>query len=77
MLQSHFVPPEWETATIIPIQKAKKLADKPESYRPISLTSCLGKMMEKINQRLAWWLKKISDLNRNVALEKEEAQWTM
>jgi hypothetical protein len=34
-------------------------------------------MMEKINQRLAWWLKKNSDLNRNVALEKEEAQWKM
>lgn len=61
MLQSHFVPSEWETATIIPIRKAEKPADKPESYRPISLTSYLGKMMEKIiNQRLAWWLKKLT-----------------
>lgn len=65
MLQSHFVPSEWETATIIPIRKAEKPADKPESYRPISLTSYLGKMMEKIiNQRwfkrrgVAWWFKK-------------------
>ncbi|EFX76748.1 hypothetical protein DAPPUDRAFT_248409 [Daphnia pulex] len=77
MLQSHFVPPEWETATIIPIRKAKKLADKPESYRPISLTSCLGKMMEKINQDWHGGSKKNSDLNRKVALEKEEAPWTM
>nr|CAH0106515.1 unnamed protein product [Daphnia galeata] len=55
MLQTHYVPTDWKTATVIPIRKPDKPAEKPESYRPISLTSCLGKVMERIvNQRLSW-----------------------
>lgn len=59
MLQSSFVPADWKQATIIPIRKPDKPADSPESYRPISLTSCLGKVMEKIiNRRLVWTFEK-------------------
>jgi hypothetical protein len=55
ILQTHYVPTDWKTATVIPIQKPDKPAEKPESYRPISLTSCLGKVMERIvHQRLSW-----------------------
>jgi hypothetical protein len=55
MLQTHYVPTDWKTTTVIPIQKPDKPAEEPECYRPISLTSCLGKVMERIvNQRLSW-----------------------
>ena len=40
-----YMPPEWKHATVIPIVKPGKDASKPESYRPISLTSCLCKVI--------------------------------
>ena len=47
-----------------PILKKGKPADKPHSYRPISLTSCLGKVAERmINSRLYHWLEKNKILN--------------
>ena len=42
---SHF-PEEWKLALIIPIFKEGKDPQLPESYRPISLLSCLSKLME-------------------------------
>ena len=43
---------------MIPIRKEGKPKNKAESYRPISLTSCLGKLMERIvNRRLQWYLE--------------------
>ena len=55
LLKTMHVPYSWKTAVIVPIRKPGKAANNPESYRPISLTSCLGKVMEKIiNRRLAW-----------------------
>ena len=54
-----YLPTQWRTATITPILKKGKLPESPQSYRPISLTSCLGKLMEKmVNNRLYWWLEK-------------------
>jgi Reverse transcriptase (RNA-dependent DNA polymerase) len=51
-------PEEWRKALTIPIQKPGKDPENPESYRPISLTSCLGKVMEKIvNRRLVYILE--------------------
>jgi hypothetical protein len=44
------VPTEWRRATIIPILKPHKPPEKPGSYRPISLTSCVGKLMERLVQ---------------------------
>ena len=53
MFTSGFIPEDWKTAIIIPIPKPGKPPEKTSSYRPISLTSCLGKLMEKmINNRL-------------------------
>ena len=52
-------PDKWRHALVIPIVKASKDPSDPQSYRPISLTSSLCKLMEKIvNARLAWYLKK-------------------
>ena len=45
---------------MIPIHVPKRGKDKSqaESYRPISLTSCVGKLMERlINTRLVWHLE--------------------
>jgi len=45
-------------ATIIPIPKPNKLHSDPNNYRPIALTSCLCKTMERIvNDRLVWFLE--------------------
>ena len=52
------IPRTWKTATITPILKKGKAANQPKSYRPISQTSCLGKVAERmVNRRLYWWLE--------------------
>ena len=52
-------PETWRHSIIIPILKNAKLDNhSPASYRPISLTSNLCKIMERmINNRLRWWLE--------------------
>ncbi|KAI9565173.1 putative R-directed D polymerase from mobile element jockey-like [Daphnia sinensis] len=47
-----------EQAAVIPILKPNKQLQDPVSYRPISLTSCLGKVMERIiKNKLSWHLE--------------------
>ena len=44
---------------MVPIHKKGKDRANTDSYRPISLTSCVGKPMETlINTRLVWYLEK-------------------
>jgi hypothetical protein len=51
-------PPCWSEATIIPIPKPGKDSTDPNNYRPIALTSCVCKTMERmINERLVWFLE--------------------
>ena len=51
-------PETWREATIIPILKPGKSGLDPLHYRPISLTSSLCKLMEKmVNMRLSWFLE--------------------
>ena len=51
-------PESWELATIIPIPKPGKDDTEPTNYRPIALTSCLCKTLERmINARLVWYLE--------------------
>ena len=51
-------PDAWREATVIPLLKAGKSGHEPLHYRPISLTSSLGKLMEKlVNTRLTWFLE--------------------
>jgi hypothetical protein len=58
-LNTGYLPTDWKNAAVVPILKPNKPANLPESYRPISLTSCLGKLMERIiNNRLKWYIEK-------------------
>ena len=51
-------PESWTKATIIPIPKPNKDHTNPTNYRPIALTSCLCKTMERmINNRLHFYLE--------------------
>ena len=45
---SHSFPSIWKTSSIIPIHKIGKPLDCPASFRPISLTSCVSKLFERI-----------------------------
>ena len=52
------LPAGWRKATILPLLKPGKEPSSPESYRPISLTCCTCKLLEKIiNHRLVWYLE--------------------
>ena len=54
-----YYPVRWKTAIIVPIPKPNKDPKNPANYRPISLTCCLSKLLEKIcNNRLMWYLEK-------------------
>lgn len=55
----------WKEAIIVPLLKAGKDPWKPENYRPVSLTCCLGKILEKmVNTRLTWCLERYNLLNK-------------
>ena len=50
-------PPSWRKATLVAIPKPDKDSSDPNNYRPIALTSCLCKTMERmVNKRLMWVL---------------------
>ena len=55
---SHTFPSCWKPTTIIPIHKPGKPTSSPSSFRPISLTSCISKLFERlILSRLTFHLK--------------------
>ena len=48
-LRMHQIPEEWKMAVVSPIFKGgHRDRDKPSNYRPISLTSCVARLMEKL-----------------------------
>ena len=52
-LETAIVPQMWKNATIIPILKAHKPASELGSFRLISLTSCIAKLLERmLSERL-------------------------
>src|SRR5688572_12401941 len=60
------LPSNWQHAIILPLLKPNKDAAKPESYRPISLTATLCKVMEKmVANRLQWYLEKNNIITKN------------
>jgi len=51
-------PPSWREAEVIPIPKPGRDSTNANNYRPIALTSCLCKTMERmVNARLVWQLE--------------------
>ena len=60
----HSFPSIWKTFSIIPIHKMGKPLDSPASFRPISLTSCVSKLFERIIlSRLLFFLESNSILS--------------
>ena len=60
----HSFPSIWKTSSIIYIHKMRKPLDSPASFRPISLTSCVSKLFERIIlSRLLFFLKSNSILS--------------
>lgn len=56
--QEHAFPSSWQRAIVIPFPKPGKDPKDPNNYRPIALTSCLCKLLEKlVNSRLVYILE--------------------
>ena len=63
-----YVPSDWRKAIIIPIPKPGKDLKKTSSYRPISLTGCIAKLMEHlVKERLTYILERDMKLNESQA----------
>ena len=57
-------PQDWKTSIILPILKVGKDQSDPKNYRPISLTSNICKLIERmVNNRLIWFLEKSQKLS--------------
>ena len=53
--ESGSFPECWRTALLIPVPKPGKSLYDPNNYRPIALTSCICKSVERmVNERLVW-----------------------
>lgn len=60
------IPPEWKMDCLIPVIKPGKDPTNFDSYRPITLTSCAGKLFEQlIKQRLEFFIESNSILPSN------------
>lgn len=58
------LPKEWRHSKVIPVLKQGRDPAKPESYRPISLTSCTCKLLESMIKRRLIWLMEGRNLLR-------------
>lgn len=64
-MQGH-IPQDWKTGIVIPIPKGGKNKHIESNYRPITLLSCMGKILEKmVNRRLITELEEKNRLNNN------------
>ena len=55
------IPPSWRSSLIVPVPKPGKDPTTVSAYRPISLLSCVGKLMERlVVARLMWYLERNS-----------------
>ena len=59
ILDTSIIPHDWKTATLIPIPKNNTDKNTIKGYRPISLISCLSKVLERIvANRIIWFTEK-------------------
>jgi ribonuclease HI len=66
IMDSGEVPLPWHRTKIVPILKPGKDANSADSYRPISLLSCIRKLFEKIIlTRLEYWAEKYEMLSKS------------
>ena len=64
MFKNSEFPSIWEMGLVLPFLKPGKDLKLPSSYRPIALTSCLCKLMERmVNTRLVWFLERTGVLS--------------
>ena len=57
LFSDSYFPPTWSKSIIVPILKPEKNPNSPKSYRPIALTSCVCKLLERlINERFMEYL---------------------
>jgi len=62
------LPGDWKHAIVVPFIKPGKDPSKPESYRPIALTSSLCKIMERmVTDRFQWFLERGEILTKDQA----------
>ena len=47
-LEESYFPKIWKSAEIVMISKTTEEKNNPNNYRPISLLSCLGKLVERV-----------------------------
>lgn len=61
-------PSNWKKSLVVPILKPQADPTNPDSFRPISLTSCMCKLFERmVNRRLMWYLESGSYFHNNQA----------
>ena len=61
----HYFPEEWIESIGVALRKPGKARNDPKNYRPITMTSCLGKLFERmISKRLAFFLQQNKLLSR-------------
>ena len=67
------VPQIWEEAIVVPVHKKGKDKTKAESYHLISLTSCMGKFIERlVNSRHTWHLETKGLINPEQAVFRQD-----
>src|SRR5579872_4976179 len=69
-LETGIVPHEWKEARVSPLFKKGK-RDKPENYRPVSLTSIIGKIFESITKDSL-----VAHLNRHKLIRNSQHGFT-
>lgn len=61
---SGIIPESWKRSLVVPIPKNGAASADPQNYRPISLTSCVSKIMERmVNRRLTTYLTENQSLD--------------
>ena len=65
LFASNSFPNSWKESIIVTILKPGKTRNNPKHYRPISMTSCLGKLLERmVSKRLTFFLEQQQILSK-------------